>query len=112
MRQTDTLIRLNAVMKDINGDNTRILRALQDQIDYLQEKVDILEEIIESETGKEQPVFSENQKRRLAHRGRKLNNYLLSIVEQTFAPGTIHGWYWELVGRKYDSTGEGQRKLS
>ena len=110
MKHTNSLKRLNAVMQDINGDNTQILRTLQDQIDYLQEKVGILEEIIEAETGKEQPVFSEDQKRRLAHRGRKLNKYLLSVVEQTYAPGTIHDWYRELVGKKYDSTGEGQRK--
>ena len=97
-------------MKDINGDNAQILRTLQDQIDYLREKVGILEEIIEAETGREQPVFSEDQKRRLAHRGRKLNKYLLSVIEQTYAPGTIHDWYRELVGKKYDSTGEGQRK--
>lgn len=32
MKQTNTLKRLNAVMKDINGDNTQILRALQNQI--------------------------------------------------------------------------------
>lgn len=32
MKQTDTLKWLNAVMKDINGDNTQVLRALQDQI--------------------------------------------------------------------------------
>ena len=110
MKQTNTLKRLNAVMKDINGDNAQILRTLQDQIDYLREKVGILEEIIEAETGREQPVFSEDQKRRLAHRGRKLNKYLLSVIEQTYAPGTIHDWYRELVGKKYDSTGEGQRK--
>ena len=105
MKQTNTLKRLNAVMKDINGDNAQILRTLQDQIDYLREKVGILEEIIETETGREQPVFSEDQKRRLAHRGRKLNKYLLSVIEQTYAPGTIHDWYRELVGKKYDCTG-------
>ena len=110
MKQTDTLKRLNAVMKDINGDNTQILRTLQDQIYYLQEKVSILEEIIEEETGKPQPVFSEEQKRRLAHRGRKLNEYLLSVIEPTFAPGTVHGWYRELIAGKYDSIGDGQRK--
>lgn len=110
MRQTNTLKRLNAVMKDINGDNTQILRTLQDQIDYLREKVDVLEEVLEEKTGKSQPEFSESQKRRLAYRGKKLNEYLLSVVEPTFAPGTVHGWYRELVGKKYDSTGTGQRK--
>ena len=110
MRQTNILKRLNAVMKDINGDNTQVLRTLQDQIDYLREKVDVLEEVLKEKTGRSQPEFSESQKRRLAYRGKKLNEYLLSAVEPTFAPGTVHGWYWELVGKKYDSTGTGQRK--
>ena len=80
MRQTNTLKRLNAVMKDINGDNTQILRTMQDMIDYLLEKCDVLEEMLEEETGREQPEFSEERKRRLAYRGRKLNEYLLSVV--------------------------------
>ena len=88
----------------------RIIQDTTDQIDYLREKVDVLEEVLEEKTGKSQPEFSESQKRRLAHRGRKLNEYLLSVVEPTFAPGTVHGWYRELVGKKYDSTGTGQRK--
>lgn len=110
MKQTDTLRRLNAVMKDINGDNAQILRSMQDQIDYLREKVDVLEEVLEEKTGKQQPELSEAQKKRLAYRGRKLNEYLLSVVEPTFAPGTIQGWYRELIAKKYDSTGTGQRK--
>ena len=59
---------------------------------------------------RKRPEYSDEQKKRLAYRGRKLNEYLLSVVEQTYAPGTIHDWYQELVGQKYDSTGEGQRK--
>ena len=104
------IIHIPTVMKDINGDNTQILRTMQDMTDYLLEKCDVLEEVLEEKTGKPQPEFSESQKRRLAYRGRKLNEYLLSVVEPTFAPGTVHGWYRELVGRKYDSTGQGQRK--
>lgn len=110
MKQTNTLKRLNAVMKDIDGDNTQVLRSMQDQIDYLREKVEILEEVLEEKTGKSQPEFSEQQKKRLAQRGRKLNEYLLSVVEPTFAPGTVHGWYRELIAEKYDSTGDGQKK--
>lgn len=110
MKQTNTLKRLNAVMKDIDGDNTQVLRSMQDQIDYLREKVEILEEVLEEKTGKSQPEFSALQKKRLAQRGRKLNEYLLSVVEPTFAPGTVHGWYRELIAEKYDSTGDGQKK--
>jgi len=108
--QTDTFKRLRAVMKDVNGDNRQIVRTLQDQVEYLLEKVAILEEIATEENGGKSPVYSEAQKKRLAYRGKKLNEFLLATVEQTFAPGTIYGWHRELVGKKYDSTGTGQKK--
>lgn len=50
-RLTDTFQRLNAVIKDINGDGTQIVRSMQDQIDYLLEKVDVLEEIATEKNG-------------------------------------------------------------
>ncbi len=100
----NTFKRLNAVMKDIDGDNKQILRTMQDQIDYLLEKVDILEEIATEQNDGKRPEFSELQKKRLAHRGKKLNEFLLGQVERVFAPGTIHKWYRELIAEKYDST--------
>lgn len=36
-KHIDTFKRLNAVMKDVNGDNRQIIKTLQDQIDYLME---------------------------------------------------------------------------
>ncbi len=102
--QTDTFKRLRAVMKDVNGDNRQIVRTLQDQVEYLLEKVAILEEIATEANGGKVPVYSEGQKKRLAYRGRKLNEFLLATVERTFAPGTLRNWYNELVGVKYDST--------
>lgn len=108
--QTNMFKRLRAVMKDVNGDNRQIVRTLQDQVEYLLEKVAILEEIATEENGGKSPVYSEAQKKRLAYRGKKLNEFLLATIEQTFAPGTIYGWYRELVGKKYDSTGAGQKK--
>ncbi len=38
-------------MKDVNGDNRQIVRTLQDQVEYLLEKVAILEEIAMEENG-------------------------------------------------------------
>lgn len=100
--QTDTFKRLSAVMKDVNGDNRQIVRTLQDQVEYLLEKIAILEEIATEENSGKVPVYSEAQKKRLAYRGRKLNEFLLATVERTFAPGTLRNWYNELVGAKYD----------
>ena len=67
-------------------------------------------EILEEKTGRRQPELSVEQRRRLAHRGKKLNEYLLGQIEQTFSPGTIHHWYRKLIAEKYDSTGSSQKK--
>ncbi len=103
-RITDTFKRLNAVMKDINEDSTQIVRTMQNQIDYLLEKVDILLEIATEQNDGKQPEFSETQKKRLAQRGKELNDFLLGQIERGFSPGTIHGWFRELIAAKYDSS--------
>ena len=85
---------------------------MQDQIDYLMEFIDILDEILEEKTGQRQPELSVEQKKRLAYRGRKLNEFLLGQIEKTFAPSTILKWYSELIANKYNSTGKNQKRLS
>ena len=76
-------------MKDINGDNRRIIKTKQDQIDYLMEFIDIQGKILEKKTGSRQPKLSVEQKKRLAHRGKELNEFLLGPMEHTFAPSTV-----------------------
>ena len=83
---------------------------MQDQIDYLMEFIDIQGEILEEKTGSHQPELSIEQKKRLAHRGKKLNEFLLGQIENTFAPSTVLKWYSELISDKYNSTGENQKK--
>ena len=109
-KQNDTFKRLRAVMKDVNGDHRQIIKTMQDQIDYLMEFIEIQGEILEEKTGHRQPELSDDQKKRLAHRGKKLNQFLLGQVAQCFAPKTIHDWYRELIAEKYDSTGENQKR--
>ena len=109
-KQTDTFKRLRAVMKDINGDHRQIIKTMQDQIDYLMEFIDIQGEILEEKTGSRQPELSVEQKKRLAHRGKKLNEFLLGQIENTFAPSTIMKWYSELISDKYNSVGANQKK--
>ena len=58
---------------------------MQDMIDYLPEKCGICEEVLEEKKARKKPEFSEERRRRLAHRERKLNEYLLSPAEPTFA---------------------------
>lgn len=83
---------------------------MQDQIEYLMEFIAIQGEIIEELTGSRQPELSVEQKKRLAHRGKKLNEFLLGQIENTFAPSTVFKWYSELISKKYDSTDENQKK--
>ena len=109
-KPTDTYKRLQSVIKDINGDNRQIIKTMQDQIDYLMEFIDIQGEILEEKTGSRQPELSVEQKKRLAHRGKKLNEFLLGQIEHTFAPSTVLKWYSELISDKYNSTGENQKK--
>ena len=45
-----------------------------------------------------------------AHRGKKLNEFLLGQIKNTFAPSTVLKWYSELISDKYNSTGENQKK--
>ena len=108
--ESKTFKQLRAVMKDVNGDNSQIIKTMQDQIDYLMEFIDILDEILEEKTGQRQPELSGEQKKRLAYRGRKLNEFQLGQIEKTFAPSTILKWYSELVANKYNSTGKNQKK--
>ena len=96
-KQTDTFKRLRSVIKDVNGDNRQIIKTMQDQIDYLMEFIDIQGEILEEKTGSRQPELSIEQKKRLAHRGKKLNEFLLGQIENTFAPSTVMKWYSELI---------------
>ena len=44
-----TFKQLKAVMKDVNGDNRQIIKTMQEQIDYLMEFIDILDEILRRE---------------------------------------------------------------
>ena len=44
-----TFKQLRAVMKDVNGNNRQIVKTMQDQIDYLMEFIDILDEILRRE---------------------------------------------------------------
>lgn len=65
--ESKTFKQQKAVMKDVNGDNRQIIKTMQEQIDYLMEFIDILDEILEEKTGQRQPELSVEQKKRLAY---------------------------------------------
>lgn len=108
--ETNTFRRLKAFMKDVDGDQRQIIKCLQDQVEYLLEKNRIYEEVAVEKNGGKQISLSDDQKKRLAVKGKRLNEFLLGTIEQTFAPGTVFGWYRDLVGKKYNSVGPGQKK--
>ena len=109
-KTTDSYKRLQAVIKDVNGDNRQIIKSLQDQIDYLMEFIAVQSEVIEKETGCRQPELTQEQKIRLAYRGKKLNEFLLGQIETVFSPATVLKWYSDLISTKYNSVGENQKK--
>lgn len=110
MKTTEILTSINAFMGQMRDGNTRELIAnLQAALDYQTEKLRIYEEKYKAETGKDRPELTDDERRRLAKRGRAMNQYLLSITENTWSPSTVMGWYSKLIAEKYDSTGPDQK---
>ena len=97
-------------MQKMNDYMAEKLRIMQKMNDYMAEKLRIYEEHLTSLTGKARPVLTESEKRRLAQKGKELNDFLLAAVEPTWAPGTIRKWYSDLIGAKYNSVNVGQKK--
>ncbi len=107
----DTVNRLVSFLGDVKDGNLReILANMQKMSDYQAEKIRIYEEHLTELTGKPRPVLTDSDKRRLAQKGKVLNDFLLASVEPTWAPGTLRGWYNELIGAKYNSVKDGQKK--
>lgn len=98
-------------MQDVKGGNLRtILENMQKMNDYMAEKLRIYEEHLTLLTGKARLELTDSDKRRLARKGKELNDFLLATIELTWAPGIIRKWYSDLVGTKYNSINEGQKK--
>ena len=80
-------------------------RHQQDMIEYLREENKILRE----KFGKRRIILNDDQRRRLAVRGKELGKKLLSEVSTIFSPETVLRWHRDLIARKYD--GSGSRKM-
>ena len=68
-------------------------------IDYLKEENRVLREL----HGKRRLRFTDDQRRRLAVRGKALGRRLLRDVGTLVIPDTILRWHRELIARKYDA---------
>ena len=72
----------------------------RDVIDYLREENGVLRE----QFGKRRLQFSDDQRRRLAVRGKKLGRKLLTEVVTLVAPATLLAWHRKLIAQKYDGS--------
>ncbi len=73
-------------------------------IAYLQEENRVLREL----HGKKRLRFNNDQRRRLAAKGKALGRRVLREVGTLVTPDTILRWHRELIARKYDGS-EGRR---
>ena len=71
-----------------------------DVVDYLREENRVLREQI----GGRRLRLSDDQRRRLAVRAKKLGRKLLADVASLVTPDTLLAWHRKLIARKYDGS--------
>ena len=74
--------------------------------DYLRTENQVLREVI----GKRRILLDDNQRRRLAVKGKVLGRKLLDQVGAVFTPDTILRWHRLLIARKWDYSDRRQKK--
>jgi len=72
--------------------------------DYLREENRVLKEALRAATGKPRIPLTNEQRRRLATKGKALTPQEREEFCQIVRPSTILGWFRKLVARKYDSS--------
>jgi len=77
---------------------------MQRKLDYTQEEVRVLKEIVAALTCNGRISFTADQRRRLAIAGKALSPEERKKCCQIVKPGTILGWFRQLAARKYDSS--------
>lgn len=80
------------------------------RIEYLLEEVRVLREVYAETTGRERISFTDEQRRRLAVKGKALTPEEREGCCQVVRPGTILAWFRQLAARKYDGSQQ-RRKL-
>jgi transposase len=77
---------------------------MQRKLDYTQEEVRVLKEILAALTGGGRISFTADQRRRLAVAGKALTPEERKKCCQIVKPGTVLGWFRQMAARKYDSS--------
>src|SRR5882672_10665652 len=75
-------------------------RRQREVVEYLQEENRVLRE----QLGDRRLRFTDDQRRRLAAKGRALGRRVLNQLGGLVTPDTILRWYRELIAKKYDGT--------
>lgn len=102
---------LNAFMKGMEDDDTRqIIVNLQAALEFKEEELRIYRKKYTEATGKERPDLTDDERRGLARKGKELNKLLLSLVDASWSPQTVLGWYKTLIADEYNSVAPGQKK--
>ena len=73
----------------------------EDVIDYLREEVRILKEL----NGKKRLRFTDEQRRRLARKAKRIGFSRLKEIVGVVTPQTLLAWHRKLIAKKYDSSG-------
>jgi hypothetical protein len=79
-------------------------RRQREVVEYLQEENRVLRE----QLGDRRLRFTDDQRRRLAAKGRALGRRVLNQLGGLMTPDTILRWYRELIAKKYDGTSQRQ----
>ena len=72
----------------------------RDVIDYLQEE----NRVLRQQVGNKRLRFSDDQRRRLAAKAKKLGRRILREVATIVTPETLLAWHRKLIARKYDGS--------
>jgi putative transposase len=76
------------------------------RVEYLQEEVRVLKEVLTAETGRTRMILTPDQRRRLALKGKALTPEDRKIFCQIVRPETILAWFRQLAAKKYDSSAD------
>ena len=89
---SETVNKLVSFMQDVKDGNLRtILENMQKMNDYMAEKLRIYEEHLTLLTGRARLELTDSDKRRLAWKGKDLNDFLLATIEPTWNPKMVFG---------------------
>jgi len=91
-----TLFRFVAMLSGLMDDQA------QQVVEYLKEENKILREQLKDRYGCKRIKLTNDQRRRLAAKGKDVERHLLGQVTDLFSPDTLLKWYRQLIAAKYD----------